>query len=205
MGSRNSQRGQDAAAKLQAENLSVEALTIDVTSDDSITAASAIVASKFGRLDVLINNAGIANDKEFESGETSYRDTMLKAYNTNVFGAFQCLETFRPLLEKSENPRVVFMTSSLGSFGTGFEQGNYPIYRSTKTAMNMLVWNYAKRYEDKGFKINLCCPGLVATNLTAYGPLDGPEIGAINAVRLATLEKDGENGTYSSKEGPVPW
>ncbi|PVH75744.1 putative carbonyl reductase [Cadophora sp. DSE1049] len=205
MGSRNPERGQAAAAKLQADKLSVEHITIDVLTDESITAAAEIVSSKFGRLDVLINNAGIGNDKEYEVGKNSIRDVMVKAYSTNVFGAFQCVETSKPLLEKSENPRVVFMSSSLGSFGSGFGQGNWPIYRSTKTAMDMLVWNYAKTYEEKGFKINLCCPGLVATNLTDQGPSDGAESGAINAVRLATLGKDGENGTYSNKEGLLPW
>ena len=205
MGSRNPERGQAAAARLQDEKLSVEPITIDVTTDESIIAAADIVTSKFGRLDVLINNAGIGNDKEYVPGENSIRDVMLKAYNTNVFGAFQCLETFKPLLEKSENPRVVFMSSSLGSFGSGFGQGNWPIYRSTKTAMNMLVWNYAKKYEEKSFKINLCCPGLVATNLTDFGPSESAESGAINAVRLATLGRDGENGTYSNKEGLLPW
>ncbi|MAD87424.1 MAG: hypothetical protein CL912_31075 [Deltaproteobacteria bacterium] len=123
MGSRNPERGQAAAAKLQAEKLSVEPITIDVSTDESITAAGEIVASKFGRLDVLINNDGIGNDKEYVPGENFIRDVMLEAYNTNVFGAFQFLETFKPLLEKSEIPRVVFMSSSLGSFGGRFGQG----------------------------------------------------------------------------------
>lgn len=62
-----------------------------------------------------------------------------------------------------------------------------------------------RRYEEKGFKINLCCPGFVATNLTDYGRSEGAKSGAINAVRLATLGIDGENGTYSNKEEPLPW
>ena len=100
MGSRNPERGQAAAAKLQAEKLSVEPITIDVSTDESITAAGEIVASKFGRLDVLINNDGIGNDKEYVPGENSLRDVMLEAYNTNVFGAFQCLKHSSPCLRR---------------------------------------------------------------------------------------------------------
>ncbi len=172
----------------------------------AITAAAALVASKFGRLDVLINNAGISNDHEFVEGKTSIRDVMYKGYNTNVFGAMQCFETFKLLLEKSGNPRVVFLSSSLGCFGAEYAMGVYPIYRSTKTALNMIVRQYVANYKEKGWKINLTCPGYLATNLTKYAPGTGKvEDGAINTVRLATLGKDGETGTFTNKEGPLPW
>ncbi|CAL3966144.1 unnamed protein product [Diplocarpon coronariae] len=191
MGSRDAARGTAAAAKLKAEGLDVEAIAIDVGTDESIVTAASEVATKFGRLDVLINNA----------------DVMLKGFNTNVFGAMQCFETFKPLLEKSENPRVVFISSSLASFGVGasWSPGEYPIYRSTKSAMNTIVLQYAHLYREKGFKINLCCPGYVASNLNSYAGTGTLESGAINPVRLATLGKDGETGTFSNKEGPLPW
>jgi NAD(P)-dependent dehydrogenase (short-subunit alcohol dehydrogenase family) len=203
LGSRDPERGAASAAKLQAKN--VEAITIDVTSDASISAAASTVASKFGRLDVLINNAGIANDNKHIPGNDSLRDVMLEAYNVNVFGAMQTFETFAPLLEKSENPRVVFMSSTVGSFTIQSGMGHYPIYRSTKSALNMLVMTYAHLYKEKGWKINACCPGYVATDLNNFHGLGKVEDGAINAVRLATLGKDGETGTFSNKEGPIPW
>jgi NAD(P)-dependent dehydrogenase (short-subunit alcohol dehydrogenase family) len=215
MGSRNEERGVAAAAKLMASN--VEAITIDVTSDTSIAAAAATIESKFGRLDVLINNAGIAIDSKYQTDPsvevptncqpttTSIRDVMRESYDTNVFGAIQTLETFIPLMEMSSLPRVVFLTSDLGSLGTNMEAGNYKIYRSTKTALNMLMISYASIYKKKGWKINATCPGYVKTNLNHYyGPGD-PSDGAINAVRLATLGEDGETGTVSNKEGPLVW
>jgi NAD(P)-dependent dehydrogenase (short-subunit alcohol dehydrogenase family) len=205
LGSRDPERGTASAAKLQAENLSVEAIPIDVTSDASISAAASIVSSKFGRLDVLINNAGIAIDHKHEPGEDSLRDMMFESYNVNVFGAMQTFETFAPLLEKSENPRVVFISSILGSFGEQSDMGSYPVYRSTKSALNMLVMSFAHLYREKGWKINACCPGYVATDLNNFHGVGTVESGAINAVRLATLRKDGETGTYSNKEGPIPW
>jgi len=204
MGSRNAERGQAAAAKLQAENLSVEAITIDVTSDESITTAAKQVESQFGRLDVLINNAGIAIDNQFKPGD-SYRDLMFKTYNTNVFGSVQTTEAFIPLLEKSTLPRIVFVSSSLGSFGYNGVLGGYPVYRSTKTALNMFAFQYAHRFEKQGWKINIACPGFLATNLNNYTGTGGVETGAINISRLATLGEDGETGTYSNKEGPLPW
>lgn len=72
--------------------------------------------SRYGRIDVLINNAGISNDADYQPGKTTVREVMMKAYNTNVFGAMQVFETFKPLLEKADNPRIVFMSSSVGSF-----------------------------------------------------------------------------------------
>lgn len=205
LGSRDPERGVASVAKLQAEDLSVEAITIDVTSDSSIAAAASTVASKFGRLDALVNNAGIQADDKHEPGKDSLRDRMFECYNVNVFGAMQTFETFAPLLENSENPRVVFISSSLGSFTAQGAMGSYPIYRSSKSAINMLVMTYAHKYRQKGWKINACCPGFVATDLNHFRGLGSVESGAINAVRLATLGKDGETGTYSRKEGPCGW
>jgi NAD(P)-dependent dehydrogenase (short-subunit alcohol dehydrogenase family) len=205
VGSRDPKRGEEAAAKLQAENLSVEAITIDVTSDESISTAASTVESKFGRLDVLVINAGIAVPDNSEPGNGSLRDRMQACYNVNVFGAMQTFETFTPLLEKSSNPRVVFISSGLGSFRNQSAMGNWAVYRSSKSAINMLAMQYAYRYKEKGWKINSCCPGYVATALNNFRGAGTAESGAINAVRLATLGKDGETGTYSSKEGPVPW
>ena len=205
LGSRDAERGVASAAKLQAENISVEAITIDVTSDASISAAASTVAAKFGRLDVLINNAGIAIEEKHKPGQDSLRDIMFETYNVNVFGAMQIFETFEPLLEKSENPRVVFISSDLGSFGKQGAMGNYPVYRSSKSALNMLVMTYAHNYREKGWKINACCPGFVATDLNHFRGIGKVESAAINTVRLATLDKDGETGTYTNKEGPLPW
>ncbi|KUJ11503.1 short chain dehydrogenase [Mollisia scopiformis] len=205
LGSRNPKSGSEAAAKLNAEN--VEPITIDVTSDESIAAAAALVEKKFGRLDVLINNAGIAIDHKYQPGPgSSIREVMRENYDVNVFGAMQVFETFVPLLEKAEVPRAVFVTSILGSFGEMMVEDEYPIYRSTKSALNMVVRVYAARYREKGWKINVTCPGLVRTNLNGYTEHgESVEVGAINAVRLATAGKDGETGTYSNRHGPIPW
>lgn len=210
LGSRSAKNGEEAVVKLQGEGIkNIEAITIDVTSDDSIAAAAGIVEKKFGHLDVLINNAGIAIDYKYDPSNKSgpsISQVMRENYDVNVFGAVQTFETFVPLLEKSSHPRVVFLSSSLGSFGEMVVETEYPIYRSTKSALNMIVRVFAARYKEKGWKINLCCPGLIQTNLNNYTEHGEPlENGAINVVRLATGGKDGETGTYSNRHGPLPW
>ena len=204
MGSRNTERGQAAAAKLQAENLSVEPITIDISSDESIIAAAKEVEAKFGHLDVLINNAGIAIDDQFQ-GFAGYRELMQTTYNTNVFGTMVTTEVFITLLEKSSLPRIIMVTSTLGSVALDAVPGIAPIYRSTKSALNMLTVQYAHRFRKKGWKINANCPGYLATNLNNFRGDGTAESGAINISRLATLGKDGETGTFSNKEGLCPW
>lgn len=98
------------------------------------------------------------------------------------------------------------MSSLLGSHKLRWEHPvAYPIYRSSKSALNMLMLHYALQYKDKGWKINACCPGYCATNLNKFAGLNTPQSGALNAVRLATLGDDGETGTYSNKEGVLDW
>lgn len=135
----------------------------------------------------------------------SLREAFSETYNTNVFGTVQVTESFIPLLEKSSHPRIVFVSSRLGSFGVDCVPNTYPIYRSSKSALNMLCLSYSHRFEKQGWKINAACPGHVATNLNGFEAPGTVESGAINIVRLATVGKDGETGTFSTKEGPLPW
>ncbi|KAJ5818510.1 hypothetical protein N7474_004101 [Penicillium riverlandense] len=233
LGSRDPERGVKAAAELDSTGASVEPITIDVTDDASIERAAEQVASKHGRLDVLINNAGINNEidialarmKREKEGITEepkmplaeLRKLYREAYDVNVFGAAAVTEAFIPLLEKAAAlpPRIVFVSSHTGSMGIRSDpsQEMYPrqhkpigpVYRSSKAAFNMLMLHYAATFEDKGGKVNASCPNLTATSF-ARGMGGRPvSESAVNIVRLATLGKDGETGTYSDENGPVPW
>ncbi|KAM0450975.1 hypothetical protein ACHAO4_006368 [Trichoderma viride] len=204
MGSRDPQRGIDAAKQLQEQGLDVEPITIDITSENSIAEAVQQVTSKFGRLDVLVNNAGVCILAERTAAPSlrNFQDT----FTVNTFGTTLTTEAFIPLLTASSTPRIVFVSSSIGSLTL---QGDYPvglpIYRSSKAALNMIMLHYAFKYKDAGWKINAACPGHCATNLNNYAGADTPESGALTAVRLATLGDDGETGTFSNKEGIVAW
>ncbi|KAK3341613.1 hypothetical protein B0T25DRAFT_594094 [Lasiosphaeria hispida] len=200
----------EAVAKLTALGLSVEALLLDQDSDESITVAAKAVEEKHGRLDVLINNAAVGHPPK----GLSAREGWQAVFNTNVFGVAQVTDTFIPLLEKSQAPtkRIVMLSSTMGSSAYKADPKNWhhnldlPPYATSKAALNMLTLHYIARLEkDPSWKITLTCPGYCATNLNNYMGGDDPSLGAVNAVRLATLGLDGENGTYSNKEGTIPW
>ncbi|KAJ7111973.1 putative carbonyl reductase [Mycena epipterygia] len=209
MGSRDVERGAKAAETLQKSGLSVEALTIDVADDKSIEAAAETVKAKFGRLDVLINNSGIGLDSF--TGEPSNRAIFEQTFAVNLFGAASTTEAFVPLLEKSTAARLVFVSSDLGSLKFLADpegRHNYvaaPAYRCSKAAMNMLALGYAHRFRAKGWKVNIHNPGYTATDLNGHSGPGTVEDGAKGAVRLAVLADDGETGTFSEKEGPLPW
>ena len=213
MGYRNAEKGAQAVQALLKKGLSVEGVLMDVTDDASINNAASYVASKYGRLDVLINNAGHLLERT-PHGHPITRAEFHSTMDINVFGAAMTTEAFIPLLKNAELPRIVFVTSSLGSLGIKKEgvipssQREFPMYRCSKAAMNMLCLHYAGQYKD--WKVNTCDPGLVRTNLVSFIPspnprLAEPEVGCRNSVRLAILGKDGETGTFSNRDGPLPW
>ncbi|KAI9653882.1 MAG: hypothetical protein M1821_006913 [Bathelium mastoideum] len=209
IGSRHAERGAKAAAELQREGLSVEPLTIDITNDQSIEQAAQEVDARHGRVDVLINNAGISN--EGKRLGWSMREVMMEQFNTNVFGHHLATEAFESLLAKSEHPRVVFTSSGLGSINDRLDESStffpvvLPSYRSSKTALNMIMAHWAVKHKKDGWKVNAICPGHVATNLNAYGGTNTVESGTVQLVKMATVGKDGPTGSWSDKDGPVPW
>ncbi|KAJ7113180.1 hypothetical protein C8R44DRAFT_631540 [Mycena epipterygia] len=215
IGSRDAERGTQAASTLQKAGLSVEALTIDVTDDDSIAAAALRVECTFGRLDVLINNAGVTRGPFFGGtfGGSLGRARFEQTFAVNVFGAAATTEAFIPLLQKSASPRVVFVSSDLGSLAlyTNTESGgryhyvDAPAYRCSKAALNMLALSYAERFRGRGWKVNVYNPGFVATDFNMHTGPGTVEDGARGAVRLAVLGEDGETGTFSEEGGTVPW
>lgn len=217
MAGRRKQAIEEAAEKLSSQGFSVEPLVLDQSSDDSIAAAAKAVDEKHGHLDVLINNAAISNISHSADGKPlSKREQFLHILGTNVAGVQAVTDAFIPLLEKStKTKRIVFISSALGSvslladpkLGSTFrnlEQATQ--YTTSKAALNQLALHYIVRYENKkDWKLNICCPGYCATNLNAYSGSNPPESGAINACRLATLGPDGESGTFTNKEGTIPW
>ena len=211
MAGRNLEKTSKVAAELQSQGLSVEPIVIDVTSDESIAKAAKEVEEKYGRLDVLINNAGITHRK-VDPEVKSRRLIMQAVYNTNVFGAYETTEAFLPLLKKStKTPRIIFVSSTVGSMEmrtnpkTATRRVPFAEYPSSKAALNMLCLHYSVMFENEGWKVNSHCPGHCKTNLNGFTAGQPPEIGAQNACRLATLGKDGETGTFSDQSGRLPW
>ncbi|MEU3755771.1 SDR family oxidoreductase [Streptomyces olivoreticuli] len=206
VGSRDPGRGQRAVEEIGA---AARLLVLDVTDPDGIAQAAAQV----DRLDVLVNNAGIAPSltPPAETPVEEYRRT----YETNVFGVVAVTNAFLPALRRSPHPRIVNVSSGTGSltwstnpnpqFTPG--SGGAAAYRSSKAALNALTVFYAQTLAEDGFKINALAPGLRATDLNARAAAGGdPAEAAQGALRLALLPDDGPTGGFFSWDGtPVPW
>ena len=201
----------EAALKLQAEGLPVEALALDVTREDSIAAAADEVARKHGRLDILVNNAGIARDdaqrKPSEQTLAVWRET----FDTNVFGVIAVTQAFLPLLRKSSAGRIVNVSSILGSLALHSDPASpiydfkIPAYNVSKSAVNAWTVQLAHELRDTPIKVNAVHPGYVRTDMNAgEGELDVAD-GARTSVRTALLDEAGPNGGYVYFEETLPW
>lgn len=210
VGSRNADAGDKVAEALQAEGYEASSVQLDLNSDTSILAAAKSIQEKFGRLDVLINNAGILIDS---IPEQTTRGLFTKTFDTNVIGTACLTEAMLPLLRKSTLPRIVFVSSRMGSLkvstddSTPFYNADYKAYDASKAAVNMLAINYNRILSDVGGRVNTACPGLVATNLSPFVKKYGsePYLGAQRVVELATVDKNGPTATFSDRNEEIPW
>ncbi len=210
IGARDAGRGSEAAEELAWEGADAHVVTLDVTDKGSIDAAARQIESDYGRLDVLVNNAGIALDGGGPAS-TLDLDTLRRTYDTNVFGVFAVTQAMLPLLKKSEAGRIVNMSSGLGSL-TQNSDPNWEFagvkalaYNSSKAALNMMTVIFAAELKDTGIKVNAADPGFTATDLNQHRGPRTVQQGATAAVRLATLPATGPTGGYFDEDGVVPW
>jgi NAD(P)-dependent dehydrogenase (short-subunit alcohol dehydrogenase family) len=210
LGARDPERGAGAVAALR-DSGDVRPLAIDVTDDDSVRAAAGQVADQFGRLDVLVNNAGITGGPDQRPASADLA-TLRAAYEVNVFGVVRVTNAMLPLLSTSDSPRIVNVSSSVGSFGV-MTAADGPVagmpgsaaYVPSKAALNMLTVQYAKDLKAAGVLVNAACPGYCATDLNNHQGYRTPAQGAAIAVRLATLPDGGPTGGFFDDAGPVAW
>lgn len=194
-----------AAEKLAAEKLDVRPVELDVTKAAQREAVAAFIGKEFGRLDVLINNAGI-NLEPARSGAEMFRET----YETNVIAPNELTQVMLPLLQKSPAGRIVNQSSIIGSLATisSDEQAAAwagPAYASSKAALNMLTVLQATRLKGSTVKVNSAHPGWVKTDLGGdHAPLD-VATGAKTAVRLAQLPAEGPSGKFFHLGDALPW
>lgn len=211
IGSRDANAGSQVAKSLTAEGYAASSVQLDLTSDVSIAAAYSTIEAEFGKLDVLINNAGILLDGK-EAAPDSTRELLERTFATNVTGTACVTEAMLPLLRKSTHPRLIFVSSRMGSLAqatirdTPFFAIDYKVYDASKAALNMLALNYARILEDVSARVNVVCPGLVNTKLTNNSPYGAPPyLGAQRLVELAALESGGPNATFSDRDGEIAW
>ena len=206
---RDPQRGAEAVEKLRKEGVQAHSLLLDVTDQAAIDAAANLVARQFGKLDVLINNAGIVAQRAIPS--ESDVDKMRQTFETNVVGLFAVTKAFLPLLRKSSAARIVNVSSALGSLTrvsdprqTTYENV-YVAYGASKAAVNSITIAFARELRDTAIKVNVAAPGYTSTAINNFAGPQTVEQGAEAAVHLATLPEDGPSGSFLDRFGTVPW
>jgi NAD(P)-dependent dehydrogenase (short-subunit alcohol dehydrogenase family) len=206
VGARDDTRREQAVQQLRAAGADAFGVALDVTSEESVAAAAAAIEHRTGRLDVLVNNAGISGrtDAGAQDPTTLDLDVVRTVLDTNVFGVVRVTNAMLPLLRRAPSPRIVNMSSNMGSLT--LQTG--PIlaaYAPSKSMLNSVTAQYARALADTNIVVNAACPGYVATDFTGFNAPRTPEQGAAIAIRLATLPDDGPRGGFFDDEGVVAW
>ncbi|MBA2436445.1 MAG: SDR family oxidoreductase [Chthoniobacterales bacterium] len=212
VGARDMAKGKSAVEELRKEGIDAHPLEIDVSDPASIKKAAAKVESDFGRLDILINNAGVMNDDKKKKVSEQALEIWRSTFATNLFGVIETTNAFLPLLRKSEAGRIVNLSSILGSTefhatpgSPVYESKDTPAYNVSKAAVNAYTVQLAYELKDSKVKVNAAHPGWVKTDMGGEGAMMEIEDGAKTSVELATLGADGLNGTFVHMGKPLPW
>lgn len=209
VGARDEGRREAAVEKLRAGGADAFGVPLDVTDDASVEAAVALLEARGGRLDVLVNNAGVTGGMA-QQPTTVDLDVVRTAVETNVIGVIRVTNAMLPLLRRSASPRIVNLSSTVGSLTRQSEPGGEtgPLslaYAPSKTFLNAVTVQYAKDLRGTNILINAGCPGFTATDLNGFRGHRTPQQGAAIAIRLATLPDDGPTGGFFDDDGVVPW
>jgi NAD(P)-dependent dehydrogenase (short-subunit alcohol dehydrogenase family) len=210
LAARDAALGEEATTTLQAEGIDVRFIRIDLVRPATIQAAAATIEVDYGRLDVLVNNAGIADRADGPPSKTSI-EAVHRSFETNFFGTLAVTQAMLPLLRKSASARIVNVSSGLGSLThnsdptSEFAQYKFLGYNASKAAVNMLTVQLAAELQETGIKVNSADPGFTATDLNSHRGIQTISQGAAEVIRLALLPEDGPTGTYSDRNGIVPW
>lgn len=206
LGSRDLDKGREAAGKLASEGLEPPVVALDVRDAVSIRAAVEEVLSLFGRIDVLVNNAGIL--KEGQTPEESKvlevsPQLAIETYDTNTLGPLRMMQAVVPIMQKGGYGRVVNISSGAGQLSD--MQAGYPAYRMSKAALNALTRVTAAELGPAPVKVNAMCPGWVRTDMGGPNATRSVEQGAETAVWLATLADNGPTGGFFRDKAPIAW
>ena len=216
VGSRDLAKGEVAAREIGER---AHGIQIDVTDEASITAAAERIRSEFGRLDILMNNAGISRAKPNQNFDEAVNTNLLTdapieairtVFETNVFGVIAVTQAMLPLLREAPAARIVITGSSGASLTLNSDPENphrkmFGNYSVSKTAEHAVMLAFALALEDSNIKVNAACPGFTSTALNNFNGTRSVEEGAREPVRLALIGEDGPTGTFSDEDGTVPW
>jgi Dehydrogenases with different specificities (related to short-chain alcohol dehydrogenases) len=216
LGSRDIERGNAIVKELSAAGFQrLKAVSLDVTRPDSIAAAKQLIGKEQGRLDILINNAGISGVVPQQAVTTGV-DHFRPVFEVNLYGVVNVTQLFIDLLRRSPAPRIVNVSTSVGSLTLqsdpdwpAYDYAKYAVYASSKAAMNMYTVHLAYELRDTAFKVNAVCPGYTKTDFTNQ---QGGEVddAAARIVKYALIDQDGPTGKFFSEETnpltrEIPW
>lgn len=202
--SRSSNKGKIATEQLQSEGIEINFCPIDVVDQNSIDVAYDFVSKEFGRLDVLVNNAGIYWDESHESPLlTTPIDTLKFSLDTNTYGPVRMIQKFIPLMKRVKSARIVNVSSGMGQLSE--MGGGSPAYRISKTALNAVTRIFADELKGSPILINSVCPGWVRTDMGGPEAELTPAEGAETLIWLATLPQDGPTGGFFRNKKPIDW
>ncbi|WP_417710763.1 SDR family NAD(P)-dependent oxidoreductase [Roseibium aggregatum] len=216
IGARDLAKGQIAAEEIGEM---AHAIQLDVTDQTSIDAAVARIAQEFGRLDVLMNNAGISRAQPDQPFSVAVQTNLLtkapladvrKVFDTNVFGVIAVTQAMLPLLREAPAGRIVITGSSGASLTLNSDPSNdhrrmFGNYSVSKAAAHAVMLAFALALEDTRIKVNAACPGFTSTALNNFNGTRSVEEGARAPVRLALIGDDGPTGGFFDEDGPVAW
>jgi NAD(P)-dependent dehydrogenase (short-subunit alcohol dehydrogenase family) len=202
VGSRDAKSGEAAATDLGGR---VATERLDVTDRDGVERAVRAVASRFGRLDVLVNNAGILID-EGKTASTVSLDVVARTLETNLLGAWHLSQTVLPIMRRGSYGRIVNVSSAMGTLADLERSGGgWPAYRLSKAALDALTILLASELRGENILVNAAIPGWVRTRMGGSGAPRSVEEGADTAVWLATLPDGGPCGLLFQDRKALAW
>jgi NAD(P)-dependent dehydrogenase (short-subunit alcohol dehydrogenase family) len=213
LGSRDALKGEVAARQLRHEGIDARVVKLDVGRASDIEAAAAMIAGEFGKLDALINNAGVMIEKGWTKNTTSETtlENLRATFETNLFAVFALTKAMLPLLQKSPAGRIVNVSSILGSVSLQATKGSPTYatklfaYNASKAGLNMLTISLAHELRHSKIKVNSAHPGWVKTDLGGSAAPMSAVDGAKTEVELATLGADGPTGGFFHNGEAIPW
>ncbi len=227
IGCRDVQKGEEAITTIQNEvpdsTSTLAVVQVDIASDESIQKAADQVSSQYGRLDALVNNAGANFDAELQAGKMSHREVWNKTWDVNVSGAQVMTELFMPLLLKSNDPRLIFITSGTACLtetevsdnpmlerinaapAAGWPKdpkiSRHPAYRSCKSGLNMMMREWCRVLRNDGVKVWAVSPGFLATGLGGMGADVMKKLGAKDPSEGGEFIRDVIQGKRDHEQG----
>jgi NAD(P)-dependent dehydrogenase (short-subunit alcohol dehydrogenase family) len=213
LGSRDVLKGEVAARQLREDGVDARAVKLDVTKQIDIDAAAAQIESEFGKLDVLVNNAGVMIEKGWTKNTTSETtiENLRTTFEANLFAVFTVTKALLPLLKKSDAGRIVNVSSILGSVSLQATKGSPTYgtklfaYNASKAALNVLTISLAHELRDTKIKVNSAHPGWVKTDLGGSAAPMNVVDGAKTEVDLATLDEGGPTGGFFHAGQEIAW